>query len=61
MNLHTFICRPILSGVLSVFIVLLGGIGLVLLPVEQFPEFLRHVGQHADALRFGARHRYGGR
>lgn len=38
MNLHTFINRPILSGVLSVFVVLLGIIGLVQLPVEQFPE-----------------------
>lgn len=38
MNLQTFINRPILSGVLSVFVVLLGVIGLVQLPVEQFPE-----------------------
>lgn len=38
MNLQTFINRPILSGVLSVFVVLLGIIGLVQLPVEQFPE-----------------------
>lgn len=38
MNLQTFIDRPILSGVLSVIIVLLGIIGLVQLPVEQFPE-----------------------
>ena len=38
MNLQTFIDRPILSGVLSVFVVLLGIIGLVQLPVEQFPE-----------------------
>ena len=29
MNLQTFINRPILSGVLSVFVVLLGIIGLV--------------------------------
>lgn len=38
MNLQTFIDRPILSGVLSVFVVLLGIIGLVQLPVEQIPE-----------------------
>ena len=38
MNLQTFINRPILSGVLSVFVALLGIIGLVQLPVEQFPE-----------------------
>ena len=38
MTLRTFIDRPILSGVLSVLVVLLGVIGLVQLPVEQFPE-----------------------
>ena len=38
MNLQTFINRPILSGVLSVLVVLLGIIGLMQLPVEQFPE-----------------------
>ena len=38
MNLQTFINRPILSGVLSVIVVLLGIVGLVQLPVEQFPE-----------------------
>lgn len=37
-GLQTFIRRPILSGVLSVMVVLLGIIGLVQLPVEQFPE-----------------------
>lgn len=36
--MQTFIRRPILSGVLSVMVVLLGIIGLVQLPVEQFPE-----------------------
>ena len=38
MNIKTFIDRPILSGVISVVILLLGFIGLVQLPVEQFPE-----------------------
>lgn len=38
MTLRTFIDRPVLSGVLSLFIVLAGIIGLVRLPVEQFPE-----------------------
>ena len=33
-----FIDRPILSGVISVFIVVLGLIGLLNLPIEQFPE-----------------------
>ena len=38
MNIKTFIDRPMLSCVLSVFIVLLGTIGLSRLPIEQFPE-----------------------
>ena len=38
MNIKTFIDRPVLSCVLSVFIVLLGTIGLSRLPMEQFPE-----------------------
>ena len=38
MTPKTFIDRPILSGVISVFIVVLGVIGLLNLPIEQFPE-----------------------
>ena len=38
MNIKTFIDRPILSGVISVAILLLGFLGLSQLPVEQFPE-----------------------
>ena len=38
MNVKTFIDRPIFAGVISVIILLLGVIGLVQLPVEQFPE-----------------------
>lgn len=38
MNLQTFIDRPVLSGVLSVLIIILGLIGLFQLPMEQFPE-----------------------
>ena len=38
MSIKTFIDRPVLSCVLSVFIVLLGVIGLSRLPMEQFPE-----------------------
>jgi len=38
MNIKTFIDRPILAGVISVVILLLGFIGLAQLPVEQFPE-----------------------
>lgn len=38
MNLKTFIDRPILSLVISVFIVMVGMIGLAVLPVEQYPD-----------------------
>ena len=38
MNVKTFIDRPIFAGVISVLILLVGIIGLVQLPVEQFPE-----------------------
>ena len=38
MNVKTFINRPILSGVISVLMVLVGIIGLSQLPLEQFPE-----------------------
>ena len=38
MNVKTFIDRPIFAGVISVIILLVGFIGLVQLPVEQFPE-----------------------
>lgn len=38
MKLQTFIDRPILSGVLSTLIIILGLIGLSQLPMEQFPE-----------------------
>ena len=38
MNVRTFIDRPILAGVVSVIILLLGIIGLTQLPIEQFPE-----------------------
>ena len=37
MNIKTFIDRPILAGVISVVVLLLGLIGLMQLPVEQFP------------------------
>ena len=38
MNVKTFIDRPILSCVVAVAIMLLGVIGLMQLPVDQFPE-----------------------
>ena len=38
MNVKTFIDRPILAGVISVIILLLGIISLSQLPIEQFPE-----------------------
>ena len=38
MTVKTFIDRPILSGVISVAIVIVGLIGLSQLPIEQFPD-----------------------
>ena len=38
MTLTTFIKRPVLSTVISIAIVLLGFIGLVSLPIEQYPD-----------------------
>lgn len=38
MKLDTFINRPVLSTVISIFVVLLGLIGLVSLPVTQYPD-----------------------
>lgn len=38
MNLSTFINRPVLSTVISIFIVIFGLLGLASLPVEQYPD-----------------------
>ena len=38
MKLDRFINRPVLSTVISIFVVLLGLIGLVSLPIEQYPD-----------------------
>lgn len=38
MTVKTFIDRPVLAGVISVIIVILGILGLVQLPIEQFPN-----------------------
>ena len=38
MKLDRFINRPVLSTVISIFIVLLGLIGLASLPITQYPD-----------------------
>lgn len=38
MNLSTFISRPVLSTVISIFIVIFGLLGLSSLPIEQYPD-----------------------
>ena len=38
MTFTRFIKRPVLSTVISIFIVILGFIGLVSLPIEQYPD-----------------------
>ena len=53
MNLRTFIERPVLSGVISITIVILGIIGLFSLPVEQYPDIAPPTIQ-VSATYFGA-------
>lgn len=38
MKLDRFINRPVLSTVISIFMVILGVIGLVFLPITQYPD-----------------------
>ena len=38
MNISTFIKRPVLSTVISIFIVIFGILGLFSLPIEQYPD-----------------------
>ena len=38
MTFTNFIKRPVLSTVISIFFVILGLIGLISLPIEQFPD-----------------------
>ena len=38
MNFDRFITRPVLSTVISIIIVILGVIGLIQLPIEQYPN-----------------------
>ncbi|MBR6191697.1 MAG: efflux RND transporter permease subunit, partial [Prevotella sp.] len=38
MKLDSFIKRPVLSTVISIVVVILGVIGLVTLPIEQYPD-----------------------
>ena len=38
MNLSNFIKRPVLSTVISIFIVIFGLLGLMSLPIEQYPD-----------------------
>lgn len=38
LSVRTFVDRPILAGVISVMIVIMGAIGLTQLPIEQFPD-----------------------
>ena len=38
MKLDRFITRPVLSTVISILVVILGVLGLVSLPIEQYPN-----------------------
>ena len=44
MKLDRFINRPVLSTVISILIVILGLLGLMSLPVEQYPNTPRRSG-----------------
>ena len=51
MTVKTFIDRPILAIVISVFILILGLIGLSQLPIEQFPEIKELVAFYRNSTR----------
>ncbi len=58
MNVSNFIKRPVLSTVISIFIVILGVLGLISLPIEQYPDIApptihvstNYTGANADAV-----------
>lgn len=58
MNVSTFIKRPVLSTVISIFVVIFGILGLVSLPIEQYPDIApptisvstTYTGANADAV-----------
>lgn len=59
MNIKAFIDRPLLSGVISLFIIIIGVISLLTLPVEKYPDIApptiyvmaNYPGASADALQ----------
>lgn len=59
MNIKTFIERPLLSGVISIFIVIIGIISIITLPVEKYPDiapptiyvYATYIGASADAIQ----------
>lgn len=59
MNIKTFIDRPLLSAVISIFIVIVGVISLLTLPVEKYPDIApptinveaMYTGASADAIQ----------
>ncbi|MDE5675019.1 MAG: hypothetical protein K2I44_06735, partial [Muribaculaceae bacterium] len=57
MKLDRFINRPVLSTVISVFIVIFGILGLMILPIEQSPDrSLIHISdptRHAEMAGWG--------
>lgn len=64
MSIKTFIDRPILSVMLSVVIVIIGIIGLLCLPLEQYPDIApptvkvnaTYVGANAETVMVFANH-----
>ena len=45
MKLDRFINRPVLSTVISILIVILGFLGLISLPVTQYPDIANRIGE----------------
>lgn len=53
MKVEFFIDRPIFSAVLSILIVVVGCIGLYLLPVDQYPQITPPYGENFGLLSRG--------
>ena len=50
MKADFFIDRPVFSAVISILIVIVGFIGLALLPVDQYPQITRRRSRSAPAI-----------
>lgn len=51
MKVNFFIDRPVFSAVISILIVIIGIIGLMMLPVDQYPQITPPVVKSAHPIR----------